>query len=123
MIRRIILPSLMLVAVGILYASFLGRTPIHFNQDELGFSLNAYQISKTVFDENDRFMPLYFWHLGVMWATPIIVYLTAVILKFLPLNESIIRLPSVFIGVVGISLMWFLGKLVFKSWQWAFLTC
>src|SRR3989344_4280427 len=93
-----------------LYASLLERTPVHLNQDELGFALNAHSIAKTGFDENGRFLPLYFWHLGVMWSTPIIVYLTSLILKFLPLSESIIRLPSVFIGVVGISLMWFLGK-------------
>ena len=112
--------SLVITSI-VLCSTFLTRVPVHLNQDELGFSLNAYSIAKTGFDENGRFLPLYFWHLGVMWATPIVVYLTALVLKFLPLSEVTIRLPSVFIGVTNIILIWFLTKRVFKSEKWAFL--
>lgn len=102
-----------------MYGSFLSRVPIHLNQDELGFSLNAYSISKTGYDENGRFLPFYFWHLGVMWATPIIVYLTAIVLTFLPLSESAIRAPSVFIGLLNIVLIWFFVREFLKSEKWA----
>lgn len=104
-----------------LYGTFLSRVPVHLNQDELGFSLNAYSIAKTGFDENGRFMPLYFWHLGVIWATPVIVYLTALVLKILPLSEMAIRLPSAIVGVTNIVLIWFLAKRIFKSSKWAFI--
>ena len=104
-----------LLAVIVLYSAFLNVTPVHLNQDELGFSLNAYSIAKTGFDENGRFFPLYFWHLNVMWSTPIIVYLTALILKLFPLSEVAIRLPSVIVGIINIVLVYLLAKRIFKS--------
>lgn len=104
-----------------LYAFLLDRTPVHLNQDELGFSSNAYSVAKSGLDENGRFFPLYFWHLGVMWATPYIVYLTALVLKFLPLSEFAIRLPSVLVGVANVILIYLLAEKIFKSKKWAFI--
>lgn len=101
---------LLIFITAVVHGLFLYRTPVHFNQDELGFSLNAYSIVKSGSDENGRFLPLYFWHLGVMWSTPIIVYLTAVFLVFLPLSELTVRLPSVFVGLIDIVLIYFLAK-------------
>lgn len=105
----------LIVATIILYSWNLLQVPVHLNQDELGFTLNAYSITTTGFDENGRFMPFYFWHLGVMWATPIIVYLTAIFLKILPLSEIVIRLPSVLVGTVNLVLIYFIAKKLFKS--------
>ena len=109
---------LLLLFTVFLYTILLDRTPIHLNQDELGFSLNAYSLSKTGFDENGRFFPLYFWHLGVMWATPFIVYLTALFLKFLPLTEIAIRLPSVLVAFINVVLIYFLVKKLFRNHWW-----
>lgn len=114
---------ILLLATALLYSVLLDRTPIHFNQDELGFSLNAYGVAKTGMDENGRFFPLYFWHLGVMWATPLIVYLTATVLKIIysfggTLNEVVVRFPSVIVGVVNVALIYFLALRIFKSEKW-----
>ncbi|MBI2196323.1 glycosyltransferase family 39 protein [Candidatus Daviesbacteria bacterium] len=106
---------LLLLVVTLIYANSLDRTPVHLNRDELGFSLNAYSIAKTGFDENGRFLPLYFWHLGVMWATPVIVYLTALFLTIFPLSEITIRLPTVMVGLLNIILIYFLAKKVFDN--------
>ncbi|MBI2085765.1 glycosyltransferase family 39 protein [Candidatus Daviesbacteria bacterium] len=106
---------LLLIIVSFFYTYSLDKVPVHLNRDELGFSLNAYSIAKTGFDENGRFFPLYFWHLGVMWATPIIVYLTALFLTVLPLSEITIRLPSIMIGLLNIILIYFLAKRIFDS--------
>ncbi len=103
-----------IIIAVVLYSVYLKEVPIHLNQDELGFSLNAYSIAKTGFDENNRFLPLYFWHLGVMWSTPIIVYLTALVLKILPLTEEVIRIPSVIIGSLDILLIYFITIKIFK---------
>ncbi len=94
------------VLICILYAYNLDKVPVHFNQDELGFSLNASSLAKTGFDENNRYLPFYFWHLGLMWSTPIVVYLPALILKFAPLSESTVRLSSVFVGVIDVLLLY-----------------
>ncbi|MBI2268194.1 MAG: glycosyltransferase family 39 protein [Candidatus Blackburnbacteria bacterium] len=106
---------------AIVYGALLSRTPVYLNQDELGFALNAYSIAQTGFDDNNRFFPLYFWHLGVMWATPIIVYATALVLRFLPLTEGMIRLPSVFVGLLDIFLVWILAGKIFKEKIYVFL--
>lgn len=119
--RLLIVLVILLLPILIIYGAFLERTPVHLNQDELGFALNAYSIAKTGFDENGRFFPLYFWHLGVMWSTPIIVYLTALILRILSLSETTIRLPSIFVGLVDIVLIGFLAAKIFKDIRYGIL--
>src|SRR3989344_2639607 len=112
---KFVVPIVIIFLTVILYGSFLDITPVHFNQDELGFSLNAYSIAKTGYDENGRFLPLYFWHLGVMWSTPIIVYLTSFVLKLFPLTEATVRFASVFIGIMDVVLIFYLAKKLFKK--------
>lgn len=107
--------ALLFLATVFIYTYSLDKVPVHLNRDELGFSLNAYSIAKTGFDENNRFLPLYFWHLGVMWATPVIVYLTALFLTVLPLSEITVRLPSVMVGLLDLILIFFLAKKLFNS--------
>src|SRR3990167_10339646 len=88
-----------------IYSYRLDLVPVHLNQDELEFALNAKLLWTNGRDQLGNFLPFYFWHLGSFWATPIIVYWTALFLKFLPLNEVVIRLPSVSIGVLTIFLI------------------
>lgn len=97
------------------YTYKLSEVPVHLNQDELGYSINAYSIAKTGYDENGKFLPLYFWHLGVVWATPIIVYLTAIFLIFFPLSEEIIRLPSVMVGIIDVILIYLVAERWFRN--------
>ena len=109
-------PFLILIVASVfLYSYRLDKVPVHLNQDELEFSLNAYSISKTLTDQSGRFLPFYFWHLGAFWATPVITYLTAIFLKFLPLEEGVIRLPSVLVGVSIVALLMILTKAMFKE--------
>lgn len=111
-----LLPFLVLILISfLLYSYRLDFTPVHLNQDEMEFSLNAYSISKTLQDQDGRFLPFYFWHLSSFWATPVIVYLTSIFLKFLSLSESYIRLPSVFVGVSSIALIMILVQKIFRN--------
>lgn len=112
---RFIRIALLLLTIALIYTYSLDKVPVHLNRDELGFSLNAYSVAKTGFDENGRFLPLYFWHLGIMWSTPIIVYLTALFLVVLPLSEITIRFPSVMMGFLDLILIFFLAKKLFNS--------
>lgn len=118
MIKKISVFGLLAICAFV-YSFSLDKIPTYLNQDELGFSLNAYSIAQTGFDENGRFFPLYFWHLGIMWSTPIIVYLTAFFLKFLPLSEIVIRLPVVLVGLLDIILVFFVARKIFKSDKYA----
>ena len=99
----------------ILFSFALGDAPVHLNQDELMFGLNAKSIATTGRDYYGNSMPFYFWHLGSFWATPIIVYLTSIFLKFLPLAESTISMSSVFVGTISIYLIMVLVEKLFKD--------
>lgn len=98
-----------------LYLYRLDLVPVHLNQDEMMFGLNAYSIAKFGHDFYGNLYPFYFWHLGSFWATPIIVYVTSLFLKFLPFSESTIRVSGVFVGLSSIFLMAVLAKKVFKN--------
>src|SRR3990167_4246822 len=104
-IKNILLFVLLILVAVFLYSFRLDYVPVHLNQDEMMFSLNAYSIAQSAKDYYENYLPFYFWHLGSFWATPVIVYLTSLFLKFLPLNEVVIRLPSVSIGVLTIFLI------------------
>ncbi len=122
LIKRVNIGGLLFfILIAFIYGTYLNMVPVHFNQDELGFSLNAYSIAKTGLDENGRFFPLYFWHLGVMYSTPIIVYLTSFFLLFLPLAENTVRLSSVAVGLVDLILICFLTREIFQQKKYAFL--
>lgn len=115
-------PHLLLVLFAFFLFSYrLDKVPVHLNQDEMEFSLNAYSIAKTFRDQEGRFLPLYFWHLGGFWAKPVVVYLTAIFLKFLPLSENVIRLPSVFAGLISVSLIMILVQKLFRKASYSLL--
>lgn len=103
------------------YSFGLKTSPIHINQDELMYSLNAVNIAKTGHDFYGSYMPLYSWHLENFWANPVTTYLAALVFKFLPVTESTIRMPSVIIGIVSISLMMVLVSKIFGKRKLVFI--
>lgn len=91
----------------------LGEVPVHLNQDEMMFGLNAHSISHGLRDYYGNKLPFYFWHLENFWATPVTVYFASLVLSFLPLAESTIRIATVLVGVVSTLLMFALVKEIF----------
>lgn len=110
------------VSAIFLYTYRLDTTPVHLNQDELMFSLNANSIARTGYDFYGKYMPFYFLHLDTFWATPIITYLTSIFLKFLPLTEWVVRLPSVLVAISSIALVMLLTNKIFKKLKITILT-
>ena len=85
------------LAVQIVYAVGLGHTPPHLHRDEVDIALQAHSISTTGRDLDGRLLPLYFrmHNLGPnVWFHPLIVYVTAVFLWFLPFTEAALRFPT-----------------------------
>lgn len=113
---------ILIIITTLLYSFNLAQAPVHLNQDEMGFTLNAYSIAKTGFDENGRFLPLYFWHLDIMWVSPVIIYFLALFLYFLPVSEVVIRLPSIVVGLTNIILVYYLARRFFGSNSFALIT-
>lgn len=106
--------ALILLGSVFLYLTALGKTPVHLNQDELMFSLNAKSIAEAGVDYYGNKSPFYFWHLDSFWATPIVVYLDSIFLKFLPFSEATIRVGSVFIALLSVGLTMILTQKLFK---------
>src|SRR6185436_3235394 len=85
------------VLTGFIYGLRLDRVPPYLSHDEVAFSLHAHSIAATGRDVNGRRFPLFFQVNSQLWATPVVVYTTAALLKIAPLTETVIRLPSVIV--------------------------
>lgn len=117
-----ILIAVLAASLVLIYFYRLNLVPIHLNQDEMMFGLNAYSIAKFGHDFYGNNYPFYFWHLGSLWATPIIVYTTSFFLKFLPFNEETIRVSGAVVGLTSILLMSLLAKKNFKGSFYSIIT-
>jgi 4-amino-4-deoxy-L-arabinose transferase-like glycosyltransferase len=115
--RRTTLRAVLLLAgsVLIVYAPYLHYSPIYLAHDEVFFALHAKAIASTGRDLQGTALPLYFPIFKGYWAQPLIVYFTALFLKVLPLSETAVRLPSVFLGVVDTVLMYLVAKELFTG--------
>ena len=100
---------LALTVTTALYTVDLAHTPVYFGGDEAHFAIHGQSLAKTGRDLNGTTLPL-FVNLrdpqGDMvvqdqfpaWYQPLLFYLIALTLKFLPLNEVSVRLPAAIIG-------------------------
>jgi 4-amino-4-deoxy-L-arabinose transferase-like glycosyltransferase len=118
LVRHRILIVGLLSAVFILYSWRLADTPVALHDAEVLFALHARAIAHTLHDANGRLLPLYFQipQIGAnVWFHPLLVYITAVFLKLLPLTEWTVRLPTVCVGIVDIVLVYAIARRVFQS--------
>ena len=120
--RKTLWLALSLVAAFALYAVNLGRAPIYLHEAEVLFALHAHSIATTLHDTNGRLLPLYFQMPSIgenVWFHPAIVYAMVPFLKVLPVTEAAIRLPSVFLGLTDLVLIYLIAKRLFQSERWA----
>jgi 4-amino-4-deoxy-L-arabinose transferase-like glycosyltransferase len=115
--RRLLLAALVALNV-VIYSAWLGYSPIYMHDAEVLFALHARSIASTLRDTNGTFLPLYFHMPSIganVWFHPLIVYLTAIFLKFLPFTEWSVRLPSVAVGTVDVVLIYLVGLIIFRN--------
>ncbi|MGQ0736183.1 MAG: ArnT family glycosyltransferase [Acidobacteriota bacterium] len=105
----------------------LGRIPASLGGDEAHFAVQAHAIAHTARNLDGLFMPLFFnlndplgddaplpW--GDTWYQPVLFYLIAAGLTWLPLAEASVRLPTALIGgVIGPLLMYAVARRLFKK--------
>lgn len=116
------LPVWLLIAgTLLLYAPLLSYVPAYLDHDEIVFSLNAQSIATTGRDVQGRLLPLFFEIAPRFWGTPVIEYTTALVLKILPLSESVVRMPSMLIGVVDVLLVYLVAARIFPTRRLALL--
>jgi 4-amino-4-deoxy-L-arabinose transferase-like glycosyltransferase len=103
--------GVLVAATFALYSWRLDRAPIYLAHDEVFFGLHAQAVSVNGVDMNGRFLPVFFsdrtYQAG---REPVSIYLTALVLKVLPLSERSIRLPTVFIGLLDIILIFAVAR-------------
>ena len=117
---------LLALSVFAVYAFRLEHTPPHLHRDEMMFALQAQSIAATGHDLEGRWFPLYFEMRLIgerVWFQPILVYVTALFLKVLPLSEQTVRIPSTVIGVIDVLLLYFIARRLFESRSKAFVSC
>src|SRR5437764_10150970 len=104
------------VGVFVLYAWGAGRAPLYLYVDEVVFALQAHSIATTAHDLSGRFLPVYFQMpliADFVWFQPVIVYVTALFLRILPLTEATVRWPSAAIGTIDVLLMYAIAVRLF----------
>ncbi len=104
------------VVVAAFYATRLSYVPIYLIHDEVKFSLQAQSIAASGRDLNGRLLPLYFAEPEFKAGRdPVMIYVTALALKALPLSQFAVRLPTALVGVLDCVLMFFVARRLFKS--------
>jgi len=112
-----------LCATCVMYFHNFGDTPIYLGGDEARFATHAYSIASTGKDLSGRRMPLLVNMTAspdskegsTRWYQPTLFYLEAVVLKFLPLSESSIRIPTAIIGILDVFLIYALARQLFPN--------
>ncbi|MDO8638367.1 MAG: glycosyltransferase family 39 protein [Candidatus Daviesbacteria bacterium] len=108
-----------LLLIIILLASFLriyklDQVPLALNWDEAAFGYNAYTIANWGKDEWGNSFPLVFTSFRDD-KHPVIVYITAVLIKVFGLSDYSARLPTALFGVFNVWLIYLLAKQLFKK--------
>ncbi len=102
--------------VAALYASRLDFAPIYLIHDEVNFSLQAAAVAATGRDLNGRLLPVYFSEPAFTpGRDPMMIYVTALALKFLPLSEAAVRLPTALVGVLIVVLVVLVAWRIFQD--------
>ncbi len=103
------------IAVPLFIASAVGldRSPVTLHADESYAAAAARSFTGRGTDVEGRSFPLYFHAHDNVWLQPILVYVTALWLKIAPYSQASIRMPSVFIGLIDVVLMYCLAKQLF----------
>jgi len=106
----------------VLYAWRVGEAPIYASPDEILIANDAQHLATTGHDLDGTLLPLYFRVQAPGderegWFMPFVFYGMAAVLQVAPLSVTSIRLPSVFVGVADVVLMFLLAEVLFeKRW-------
>lgn len=113
LITKILFALILILTLG-LRVYKLDQVPVSLNWDEIDAAYNAYTISNWGRDEWGKFLPLVFTSFRDD-KHPIHIYITAPFVKLFGLSDFTARLPSAIIGILSVAIIFFLGRILFKS--------
>jgi 4-amino-4-deoxy-L-arabinose transferase-like glycosyltransferase len=103
-------------AVGVLYFTGLGYSPVYLLNDEVHTATHAYALATTARSASGDLLPVYFTEPEFPpGRDPFVIYATALVLKLLPLSEMSLRLSTAAAGVAGMVVIYFAASLLFGS--------
>ncbi|MGH9218682.1 MAG: hypothetical protein ACRD1W_05245, partial [Vicinamibacterales bacterium] len=115
--------ALLVIAVGVLYATRLGEVPAYLIHDETQGALQAHAIATTGRDLSGRLLPLYFTEPEFPpGRDPILIYVTALGLQVLPFSEAGVRIPTALIATLNVVLTFLVARRWFQSTAMGLLT-
>ena len=98
---------LVFVLLCIFYSYRILQVPSGLTADEGAFAYNAVLLSRTLHDENGRFMPFFVLSLnGTDWRQPVTQYYLTALFKILPPDVFTLRFSSVLIASVSVIMVW-----------------
>jgi 4-amino-4-deoxy-L-arabinose transferase-like glycosyltransferase len=113
-VKTTIIALALLLGTAAVYTSRLGDAPIYLAHDEVKFALQAESMASTGRSLSGERFPVYFTEPEFKGGRdPISIYAMALLLKFLPLSERSVRIPSTVVGVVNVMLVFLISRRVF----------
>lgn len=110
--RSLLLVILLLAALLRLWK--LDQVPINLFGDEVDVGYQAYSLLKTGRDYMGQFLPFYIHSLSE-WRAPLFIYSTIPTVLVFGLNEWGVRLSSAVFGILGVYLIYLLGKRLYSE--------
>lgn len=119
---RVAMAGVLLLAT-VLYLRDLGHAPVYLGWDEARTAVQGYSLATTGRDMNGNPTPLYFHitdplipnHTSWTWWQPLLFYLTAAVLLFLPIAEWSVRLPNVILAILNVWLIYAVARRLFGN--------
>lgn len=113
LINKILIIVILILALGVRIYK-LESVPPSLTWDEVAVGYNAFTVANYGKDEYGKLMPLIFQSFGE-GKNPIHIYITALFVKFMDLNEFTTRLPAAIFGTGNIILLYILVSLLLKN--------
>ena len=119
---RAALAGVLLIA-SFLYLTALGKAPVYIGWDEARFAVQGYSIATTGRDLNGHRMPLFFHNTDPLipnnsseiWYQPLLIYLTAAVLRIVPFSEWSVRLPIAGLAIFNVFVMYAVARRLFSN--------
>ena len=113
-LRRIALALLCVIAAAYLYR--LGGAPMYLAPDEAIIAIDAHALASTGRTIDGAWLPLFVYvSISASWFMPYVYYWMALWLQFLPFAEWSIRVPTAFLGIAGVILIYRVARRVFDD--------
>lgn len=112
--QRIALAALAATIVAA-YSWRLASDPIYLSRDEVLVALDAHAMAQTGHSGDGTFLPLY-WHMGHnSWASPMRMYVSALVFRVAHISEGSSRVPSLIGGLAAIAMLFVAARRIFGS--------